>query len=265
VTPSGVDDGDMSPTRLVDDETMDALVEGEPVDPRFEPLRPLADGLRALGDESLAPPSPELAAAFAGRGRDGDELAARRWRSARSTRVAAVRVGAGAAVAAVALVVAGVAGALPGPVETPVRRVVEAVTPFEVDDPGSGGVPAGNPRPAAGRPGARVSDDATGRSDGERGVDGDVVSDEAPGAANRPDDPAGADDPGEDGQGSTAGGSAPPPADDEVDEVDEPDDGGDHDDDGGDHAGDGDEATRSTTPSVTAPGSTAPRATPPRR
>jgi hypothetical protein len=37
--------------------------------------------------------------------------------------------------------------------------------------------------------GDRVSRDATGTSDGERGVDGDTISDEAPGAAHRPADP----------------------------------------------------------------------------
>jgi hypothetical protein len=141
VTPSGDYDHEMS-LRLLDDETMDALVAGDPVDPRVEPLLPLADALRTLGDEPLPPVSSALEAVFAESGPrlagpHEDELAARRRARVMPERVAATgtaaRVALVASIAAVGVVVGGISGALPAPIEKPVRQLVEAVTPFELD------------------------------------------------------------------------------------------------------------------------------------
>ncbi|MGH9212119.1 MAG: hypothetical protein ACRD2C_15750, partial [Acidimicrobiales bacterium] len=87
----------------------------------------------------------------------------------------------GAALATAGLAGAGAAGTLPGRMEDKVRRAIEAVTPVDFEDPAAGDGPA--------RFGERVSSDATGAADGDNGVDGQTIADQAPGAAHRPADP----------------------------------------------------------------------------
>jgi hypothetical protein len=90
------------------------------------------------------------------------------------------KLGLGASFVAAAATAAGAAGVLPAAATHTVRGAIEGVTPIEFD---SGNDDANF--------GDRVSADATGESDGEHGVDGQQISDEAPGAAHRPDEPPG--------------------------------------------------------------------------
>jgi hypothetical protein len=85
------------------------------------------------------------------------------------------KLGLGTSLAAAGVAGAGVAGVLPAAANDAVRGAIEVVTPVEFH---------GNDTTNFGD---RVSADATGDSDGENGVDGQQIADEAPGAANRPD------------------------------------------------------------------------------
>jgi hypothetical protein len=87
------------------------------------------------------------------------------------------KLGLGASLAAAAAASAGAAGVLPAAANHAVRGAIEGVTPVEFDSNGDDDTNFGD----------RVSSDATGESDGENGVDGQQISDEAPGAAHRPD------------------------------------------------------------------------------
>jgi hypothetical protein len=98
----------------------------------------------------------------------------------------AAKIGLGTAVAAAGVAGAGAAGILPDQANDQVRRGIEAVSPVEFDHPGDD---ADGQRETGENFGDRVSSDATGESDGENGVDGQQISDEAPGAEHRPDDP----------------------------------------------------------------------------
>jgi len=106
----------------------------------------------------------------------------------------AAKLGLGTAAAVVGMAGAAAAGVLPDPASDAVRHAVEAVTPVEFTEPA-------DEHPT--NFGDRVSDDATGASDGDHGVDGDVISDEAPGAVHRPADPGGSADNGLDRAGET--------------------------------------------------------------
>jgi hypothetical protein len=172
----------------LDDETIEALVRGDEVDPQFEPLALFARSVRALGDGPPPTPSPALRALIESGGRsDGlgtttRVLAARatsRTRGRRAGMGLAAKLGLGTAVAAGSMAGAAAAGVLPDQAQNPVRAAIEAVTPVEFDAPADDG-PANF--------GERVSNDATGQGDGDPGVDGDTISDEAPGAAHRPTD-----------------------------------------------------------------------------
>ena len=92
----------------------------------------------------------------------------------------AAKLGLGTAAAALSMAGAAAAGVLPEQANDAVRHAVEAVTPVEFTEPA-------DEHPT--NFGDRVSRDATGTSDGQRGVDGDTISDEAPGAIRRPADP----------------------------------------------------------------------------
>jgi hypothetical protein len=91
------------------------------------------------------------------------------------------KLGLGASLAAAAAAGAGAAGVLPAAANHVVRGAIEGVTPVEFDSNGNDDSNFGD----------RVSADATGESDGENGVDGQQISDEAPGAAHRPDEAPG--------------------------------------------------------------------------
>lgn len=189
MTTSGDHGPEMSLTWLLDDETGDAILRGDEVDPRLERLALFANQVRGLGDASAPPASPVLRELIASGGRQRcGALGSNRTFAARgmtaTRRVAslgfAAKLGLGTAAAALGMAGAAAAGVLPDQANDAVRGAVEAVTPVEFTEP-----TAEHPTNF----GDRVSTDATGASDGERGVDGGTISDEAPGAAHRPADP----------------------------------------------------------------------------
>jgi hypothetical protein len=285
VSVPGDSDYQMPLTEPLDDEAIEAIVAGAPVDARLTRFVALAESVRTLGDEPLPPPSPALEAVFAGERRY-------RWpaggRARRGTvRLVAAKVAGlglvakaalGASTAGVAVVAAGASGALPDTFDQKVQGAIEAVTPIEFDDPGDSRDSGGPGREDGTEPGSfgdRVSRDATGESDGQPGVDGDEISDEAPGSEQRPDQPgstgldqadetpAGPNLPTEPGDRDDGGG----PDDDDGDDSgngDDGDDAGDPYDDPGDSDDDG-QGNSGNTPGATAPGSTAPGATAPGR
>lgn len=98
----------------------------------------------------------------------------------------AAKLGLGVGVAAASVGSAGAAGVLPGPVQDVLSTVVSAVTPFELpgddttkDAGGDADDEAGEDTNANNDFGKAVSADATGESDGVKGVDGQAVSEVA--------------------------------------------------------------------------------------
>jgi hypothetical protein len=208
VSVPGEYEDEMSPTGLLGDATVEALVAGDEVDARFDQLAAFARQARTLRDEPLPAPSPALEAVFAGRDPKASILRSRRL-AAGAAKVAGLgavaKIGLGSFAAAASVTAAGAGGVLPDAADAQVRDAIEAVTPVDfgaqggADAPGRTGTSTdtststdppheGGPN-SSGNFGERVSDDATGASDGRPGVDGGEVSDEAPGSANRPDDP----------------------------------------------------------------------------
>lgn len=187
------DDGlEMAPTWLIDDDTIEVIVAGGEVDDRFRSLAAFARTVRALEDEPAPTLSPALQAVFAEGTAAGRQPPWRRALPIRGLTTAAAKIaalgvaakiGLGVSVAAASAAGAGAAGLLPDPADDSVRRAIETITPVEFEDP----VPEDHDEPD--RFGDRVSRDATGESDGDTGVDGPDVSDEAPGSDNRPTDP----------------------------------------------------------------------------
>ena len=215
MTSSGDDVRDMPPTPLLDDSTIDAILDGDHAPPGIEHLTAFAAGVLAVTDDMPPRPSPELAAFLA---RGGPTLtverasvvtpAPARHRSvlARAAGLSlALKIAFGTTAAAAGVVGAGAAGVLPGPASRIVRDAIEVVTPVEFSDTDPGGEPRGGEvdrRDAdgpgdtqvpslPGEHGDRVSSDATGESDGEPGVDGPTVAEQAPGAARAPTVPPG--------------------------------------------------------------------------
>jgi hypothetical protein len=189
VTPFGDHGAEMSLTWLLDDETSEAIVRCDEVDPRLDHLAAFAKQVRDLGDLPSPPASPELRALIVSGGRPGRGAIRRSRMLVERTIPAtgkisslglAAKLGVGTAVAAVGMAGAAAAGVLPDQATDAVRHAVEAVTPVEFTDPA-------DEHPT--NFGERVSRDATGASDGQHGVDGDTISDEAPGATHRPTDP----------------------------------------------------------------------------
>lgn len=236
---------EMHVTGLLDDETIESIVTGDEVHARFDAIAAFARDARTMRDDPLPPPSAALEAVFAGRPATGRPRGSsfptgkRRKLTSAAAKVAglgaAAKIGLGSFAAAASVAAAGAGGALPGPATDGIRGAIETVTPIEFDDPaspgGSGGSGGSRSHDDQGQFGDRVSSDATGESDGRPGVDGQVISEEAPGAANRPDQPGergqdragetpaatntpaapgGSDDPGPVGQtpGATAPGSS---------------------------------------------------------
>jgi hypothetical protein len=193
----------MSLTWLLDEETTEAIVRCDEVHPGLEHLSVFAKQVRELGDGPPPPASPALEALIASGGSQGCGTTGRDRMLADHTlttpgRIAglglAAKLGLGTAVAAVSMAGAAAAGVLPDQANNAVRHAVEAVTPVEFTEPAS-------EHPT--NFGDRVSTDATGASDGQPGVDGDTISDEAPGAAHRPTDPGQPDSTGLDRAGQT--------------------------------------------------------------
>jgi hypothetical protein len=189
VTRSGDHGREMSLTWLLDDETSEAIVRCDAVDPGLEHLAVFAKQVRDLSDGPAPPVSQELQALIASGGGQGRGAVGRNRMFADQTMTAtgrvaslgfAAKLGLGTAAAALSMAGAAAAGVLPDQANDAVRHAVEAVTPVEFTEPS-------NEHPT--NFGDRVSRDATGASDGQPGVDGDTISDEAPGAAHRPADP----------------------------------------------------------------------------
>ncbi len=249
---------EMPPVPLLDDTTIDAIVDGDRVPDGLDHLAAFATGVRAVADRPPPAPSPELAALLthgvratgAGGAASATSRPTRRRHAvatASGLRLVA-KVGVATTAVAVSVVGAAAAGVLPGDTDGPVRRAIEAVSPVEfsdgrdrqedrdtdradrggpdvtADQPGDTDVPS-----LPGEHGDRVSSDATGEADGESGVDGPTVADQAPGAAHPPAEPPGQSEvmpPGGDpqgipgGSGDTPGATAPPSADSSASGVD---------------------------------------------
>ena len=204
----------MSINRLLDDDTIESIVRGDEVDPYFEPLAAFARQVRTLGDEPVPTPSPALRALIAQAGTSEPRARRRSRMLARGAtptpgnrtglRLTA-KVGLGAAVATVTMAGAAAAGVLPDRANDAVRNAIAAVTPLD------------DTEPATEHPtdfGEWISNDATGQSDGDSGVDGGEISDEAPGAAHRPADAgqsSDAPDPADGMPGSPGAGTDGPP------------------------------------------------------
>jgi hypothetical protein len=222
VSAAGDNESEMSPTGLLDDETIEAIVAGDDVDARFDQIVAFARHVQALGDGPPPPASPALEAMLAApRSRIGGNGRRPRTLAVAAAKVAglglAAQVGLGATVAAAGVVAAGAGGVLPGPANDRVRGAIEAVTPIDFGGPGASDEPARQDDPDSF--GSRVSDDATGGRDGSPGVDGGEISDEAPGAAHRR-DRAGGNGDGRGGDGAAETPAAPqlPDVSDESDE-----------------------------------------------
>jgi hypothetical protein len=198
-----------------DDETVEAIVRGRPVDARFDTWAAFARQVRTAAVDLPGPePSDELAAVLRGDVEltpEREPLDVGRIASvaAKVATLGAAKVVLGATLAAAGVTGAGAAGVLPGPADDAVRSAIETVTPVHFDDRGRDGEreredggegegDQGSADPGSGdRPdgfGDDVSDDATGRSDGENGVDGRTTSEEAPGSEHRPDQAGSPDD-----------------------------------------------------------------------
>jgi hypothetical protein len=264
----------MKATRHIHDDVIEAIVRGESVHDVHAPLMAFADQVRALGDEPVPVPSRELTAVLAGRavpvpgadpyltvvsaagpgGRPGRKrMPGTETAAAMTTKVAGLsllaKLGLGTSLAAAGMTGAGAAGVLPTAANDAVRGAIEIVTP--VDFGSSGDTPSY---------GSKVSADATGESDGEKGVDGQTIADGAPGAAHRPDSAAVDETPGQSGDaGLTRANETPaaPNAPDSAGAEAVPDDAGDPDGDGEPGGGAQPETVPSTVPERGSPGDSA--------
>jgi hypothetical protein len=179
----------MKATRLLHDDVIEAIVRGDDVDPAHHQLATFAERVRALGDGPAPAVSAELAALLDGSAAPGlgalDDVAVAfpgdRPGRKRMIFGPMAKLGLGAALTVAGVGTAGVVGMLPAAANDAVRGAIEVVTPVDFAPPGH------DDNDGHDNFGDRVSSDATGESDGENGVDGQQISDEAPGAANRPD------------------------------------------------------------------------------
>ena len=192
----GDDEADMSHTSQIrwrwalDDDVVEAIVHGRPVDARFDPVVAFARQVRSAAVDLAGPaPSDELARILRGDieiSQETQRMNVGRF-AAIAARVAglgaAAKISLGASLAAASVAGAGAAGALPGPATDAVRGAIETVSSVDFGD---------DEHPE--NFGDQVSDDATGESDGEHGVDGQQISEEAPGADHRPDSAGSSDE-----------------------------------------------------------------------
>jgi hypothetical protein len=191
----------MKATRLLHDDVIEAIVRGDDVHPAHHPLATFAEWVRALGDGPAPVASPELAALLDGSAAPGpcaidDDVAVVACPGGRTGRKhmffgPMAKLGLGAALTVAGVGTAGAVGMLPAAANDAVRGAIEVVSPVDF-------------APASDNEndnfGSRVSSDATGESDGEHGVDGQQISDEAPGAAHRPDGVPADEPPGQSGE-----------------------------------------------------------------
>ena len=211
----------MPATPLLDDDTIDALVEGRPVADQHASLAVFAQAARAAGE---GPPPPRrrplpgccaracrartvrgLVRSLLPRPQTTTPPAADTWSPRRPASASRPRSG-WVTAAAATVVGAGAGGLLPDRADRVVREAIEVVTPFgfgddgvpggrRSEDPGPDGTGSGTSGADPDGFGEDVSSDATGESDGEPGVDGQDIADEAPGATNRPSDDPGSGTP----------------------------------------------------------------------
>lgn len=211
--PTGDDLRGMGATGQIHDDVIDAVVRGDAVHGVHAPLAAFARQVRALGDEPVPAPSGELAALLGGSPRPRRALRAvgapvpagtadRSERKSMSdvSRLAgmtgkvaglglAAKFGLAASLAAASIGGAGAAGVLPAAANHAVRAAIEVVTPVDFGERHQDTTNFGD----------RVSDDATGASDGVPGVDGRQIADEAPGADHRSDSAVPGEPPGQSG------------------------------------------------------------------
>jgi hypothetical protein len=181
------DDAMKRSTRYTYDDVLEALVRGDAVPSSHASLASFAREVRALEDDPVPAPTDELAALLEGRPMGVARLAGATGKVAGLGLVAKMALG--ASLAAAGVVGAGAAGVLPAAASHAVRDAIEVVTPVHFNEDQDHPENFGD----------RVSSDATGESDGENGVDGRQISDEAPGAAHRGDSSRPGDPPGETG------------------------------------------------------------------
>ena len=160
MTPLGDHHADMSPSRKIDDDAIEAVLRGEQVDERFEPLVTFAHEVRvARASEPVPPASAELLALLEGTEpvvlrpvvdpiRADSLRTGRSRRSPRRKRVpfasglasasaklaglgALTKIGLGTSVALASVTAAGAAGVMPESANDAVRGAIETVTPVE--------------------------------------------------------------------------------------------------------------------------------------
>ena len=182
--PNGPDDL-RDPSELVDDETVDALIAGHPVDGRFDDLAAFASDARTLADRPVPRPSAALLDVLAhlrGRVPTVDRTTPspdRRHRYSAAASVAGLsvvgKIAAGALVGAASVAAAGAAGVLPEPVGREVRHLIEVTTTIEfpghADDAHSPDRPATHRPPAEGQGAHPTSTPALGPRGSEQPAD----------------------------------------------------------------------------------------------
>jgi hypothetical protein len=202
----------MTPSRVITDDVIEAMLRHEPVDPAFAPLAAFARHVPAVGDGPVPRPSDELAAMFEGRTSLGTADAPRALAATAAmggtattattdapsaeerarpvaprlaslaSKVAglglAAKIGLGTSLAAASVAGGGVAGVLPPAANDTVRDAIEAVSPVEFTD--TGDEPRHSGDPASTGPSA-----GSGGTDSNRG-DGSAFDDDAPAADRGP-------------------------------------------------------------------------------
>lgn len=200
MSPTGDHVPEMPAIPLLDDDTIEAIIRGDDIAAEVRHLAAFATRVRAVGDGPAPRPSPALASLLAA-GAAASPVPAPEAARPATRRIAVAKVaglsivaklGLGVTAAAAGVTGAGAAGVLPGSVNHAVRHAIEVVTPLEFAEREDGDDREHGDREPADttgeRYGDRVSGDATGESDGDRGVDGEEISREAPGASHRPAD-----------------------------------------------------------------------------
>lgn len=207
----GDHEADMTPSRVITDDVIEAMLRHEPVDPAFAPLAAFARHVPAVGDGPAPRPSDELAAMFEGRIRPGfgtagaprvmavttapDAPAAEEAARPGPQRLASLaskvaglglvaKIGLGTSLAAASVAGGGAAGVLPPAANDTVRDAIEAVSPVEFGDTDDGPRHAGDPAstgPSAGPGGAGDQGDRPATDDDAPAADqGPAVADAPP-------------------------------------------------------------------------------------
>jgi hypothetical protein len=165
-------------TPCVDDETVDALVDGADVPADVAHLAAFAGGVRAVGRRPSPRPSPALATLLAGRtpptpvactaaqrpGRRRSPAPPPKRRRSVLARIAgaglALKIGLGASSAAAGVLGAGALHVLPGPPGQAARAVIGTLTPLDLGEADTG--------PGSDEPDHRRREDQDPRADGDR-------------------------------------------------------------------------------------------------